>query len=107
MTRHTFHSILFLAGLAGLAVICWIGAGYVGSNALGVAVTLVIGACYATGGLELLRYRQATATLARARSTTPRRMTGWAAGSSACIRACAKRCACAWKASAWPCRRRR
>jgi hypothetical protein len=67
MTRHPFHSLLFVAGLA---VICWIGAGYVGSNAIGVVVTLVIGACYVTGGLELRRYRQATATLARALDDT-------------------------------------
>lgn len=71
MTRHPLHSLpLFLIGLAGLAVICWIGAGYVGSNAIGVTVTLVIGACYVTGILELLRYRQATATLALALDDT-------------------------------------
>jgi hypothetical protein len=63
MTRHPLHILLFLAGLA---VICWIGAGYVGSNAIGAVVTLVIGACYVTGGVELWRYRQATASLARA-----------------------------------------
>ncbi|WP_372018097.1 DUF802 domain-containing protein [Pseudoxanthomonas sp. 10H] len=67
MTRHSLRSApLFLIGLAGLAVVAWIGAGYVGSNALGVAVILVIGAGYLAGGLELYRYRQATGTLAAA-----------------------------------------
>jgi hypothetical protein len=52
--------------LAGLAAVCWIGAGYVGSNPLALAVTLLIGACYLAGALELQRYSQATSTLARA-----------------------------------------
>ncbi|MEA3082611.1 MAG: hypothetical protein QOC89_308 [Paraburkholderia sp.] len=52
--------------LVGLAAVCWIGVGYVGSNALALAVTLLIGVCYVAGALELQRYDQATATLARA-----------------------------------------
>ncbi len=65
MTKNPLYFLLFLAGLA---VVCWIGAGYVGSNLAGVAVTLVIGACYAIGGIELYRYRQATDSLVRALS---------------------------------------
>ena len=45
---------------------CWIGAGYVGSNPLALAVTMLIGACYLAGALELHRYSQATSTLTRA-----------------------------------------
>ncbi len=52
--------------MAGLAVVCWIGAGYAGANALALGVTLVIGAFYVTGAFELQRYRQATASLAHA-----------------------------------------
>ncbi|MGQ7932778.1 DUF802 domain-containing protein [Paraburkholderia sp. D1E] len=52
--------------LVGLAAVCWIGAGYVGSNPLAFAVTMLIGACYVAGALELQRYRQATSTLTRA-----------------------------------------
>ena len=66
--------------LAGLAAVCWIGAGYVSSNPLALAVTLLIGACYLAGALELQRYSQATATLARAvtgLSDTPRSLGGW------------------------------
>lgn len=50
----------------GLAVVAWIAIGYIGSNTLALAVTLLIGACYVVGGLELLRYRRATVSLADA-----------------------------------------
>jgi len=52
--------------LVGLAAVCWIGAGYVGSNTLALAVTMLVAACYLAGALELQRYSQATSTLARA-----------------------------------------
>ncbi|WP_434114261.1 DUF802 domain-containing protein [Paraburkholderia caffeinilytica] len=52
--------------LVGLAAVSWIGVGYVGSNPLAFAVTLLIGACYVAGALELRRYSQATSTLTRA-----------------------------------------
>ncbi|RKE37577.1 uncharacterized protein DUF802 [Paraburkholderia sp. BL23I1N1] len=52
--------------LAGLAAVCWIGAGYVGSNTLALAVTMLIAMCYVAGALELQRYGQATSTLAQA-----------------------------------------
>ncbi|MBR8220179.1 DUF802 domain-containing protein [Burkholderia ambifaria] len=52
--------------IAGLLAVCWIGGGYVASNPLAAAVTLLIGTCYVAGAWELLRYRQATATLSRA-----------------------------------------
>ena len=63
MFRTTLDLIVFLAGLL---IVCWIGAGYLGSNPLGAAVTLVIAAGYLAGGLELHRYRQATTSLADA-----------------------------------------
>ena len=50
----------------GLLVVGWIGAGYIGTHALALAVTVLIAAGYLAGGLELLRYRRATATLAAA-----------------------------------------
>ena len=62
-----FRKLLNLAVfLVGLAAVCWIGAGYMGSNPLAAAVTMLIGACYLAGGLELHRYTQATVTLTRA-----------------------------------------
>ena len=75
--KNLLNPIVFLAGLA---VVCWIGIGYVGSNPLGALVALVIGACYIAGGLELHRYRQATATLAAALaelSTPPPGLGDW------------------------------
>lgn len=63
MFKTLFHSTVFLAGLAA---VCWIGVGYLGSNPLGASFALLIGACYVAGALELYRYRQATATLVHA-----------------------------------------
>ena len=63
MSRYRLNLVVFFVGLAA---VCWIGAGYVGSNPLALAVTLLIGACYLAGALELRRYSQATSTLARA-----------------------------------------
>ncbi|MEJ2768029.1 DUF802 domain-containing protein [Mycetohabitans sp. B46] len=63
MTRFRLHVVVFLAGLA---VIGWIGAGYLSANLLASAVTLLIGAGYLAGALELRRDQQTTATLTRA-----------------------------------------
>ncbi|WP_431130548.1 DUF802 domain-containing protein [Variovorax paradoxus] len=51
---------------AGLAVVCWVGAGYVGSHPLALIVTMIVGAFYVMGALELHRFQQATSTLSRA-----------------------------------------
>lgn len=67
MTRNLLPAALFLLGLA---IVTWIGAGYVGTHALGVAVTLAIGLCYLAGAVELHRYRQATASLVGALADT-------------------------------------
>ena len=67
-----FRNFLNLAVFAvGLVAVCWIGVGYVGSNPLGAAVALLIGACYVAGALELHRYRQATGTLRHAVADLP------------------------------------
>ncbi|KVL65915.1 chemotaxis protein [Burkholderia ubonensis] len=63
MSRIRIDLVVFMAGLAA---VCWIGAGYVASNPPAAVVTLLIAACYLAGAAELLRYRQATATLAAA-----------------------------------------
>lgn len=93
----------FAVFFAGLAALCWIAVGYAGSNPLALAVTLLIGAGYLTGAIELHRYRQATATLARAVTHLSAPPPSWAPGSTSCIPVCAARCACASRASAWPC----
>ena len=63
MSRIRLDLVVFVAGLVAVG---WIGVGYVASNPLAAAVTLLIAACYVAGAWELLRYRQATATLSRA-----------------------------------------
>ena len=66
------RSLHYLAFFVGLAAVCWVGAGYVGSNPLALAITGLIAAFYLMGALELQRFQQATSTLARAvADTTP------------------------------------
>lgn len=66
MFRNPLHLAVFIAGLAVLA---WIGAGYVVSNPVAFIVTLLIGTCYVAGSLELQRYHRATSSLAEAVSS--------------------------------------
>ncbi|MDR5740403.1 DUF802 domain-containing protein [Caballeronia sp. LZ016] len=77
MPRYLLHVAVFLAGL--LAV-CGIAVGYIGSNALAFAVTIVIGACYLAGAWELQRYQQTTRALADAidrSATAPKSLGVW------------------------------
>ena len=62
MTRFLHHA----AFATGLAALGWVGAGYLGSHPLALAITLLIAAFYLMGALELHRFRQATASLAQA-----------------------------------------
>jgi hypothetical protein len=68
-------SLRHAAALAGLAVIAWIGAGYVLTNPLALVITALIGAFYLMGVLELHRFRQATDTLAQALAELPETLT--------------------------------
>ncbi|CAJ0822627.1 DUF802 domain-containing protein [Ralstonia flaminis] len=64
MSRNHLNLIVFFVGLVALG---WIAAGYVvGVNPLALVVTIVIGAAYVAGALELRRYQQATGTLTQA-----------------------------------------
>lgn len=79
MFRQLLDSVAFLLGLGA---VCFIGAGYVGSNLLALTVTLLIAIGYLAGALELLRYRRATAALARnisVLSEAPPRLEDWLA----------------------------
>ncbi len=49
----------------------WVAFGFLGSNALALLMTLIIGAVYAFGALELHRFRQASTTLSNALSAIP------------------------------------
>lgn len=63
MTRFLQYAVF----AAGLAAVCWVGAGYVGSNhPLALSITVLVGAFYLMGAVELHRFRQATSTLAGA-----------------------------------------
>lgn len=79
MKRTLLDSLVFALGLL---VVCWIGAGYVGSHALALAVTALIGALYLIGGVELYRYRRATDGLIAALDAPPGPdgMAAWLAG---------------------------
>ena len=59
------------AALAGLAVIAWVGAGYLLANPLALAITVLIGTFYLMGVVELHRFRQATEALAQAVDELP------------------------------------
>ena len=67
----------------GWAAVAWVGAGYLGSNPLALAVTGLIAAVYAAGGLELRRFDRATANLDSALAALPDTVTklgDWLAG---------------------------
>ena len=61
MPNNLLKPAVFSLGLLALAAV---GAGYVGSNPLALAVVLVITACYLAGAAELRRYSRATTALA-------------------------------------------
>ena len=68
MSSSSRHTVVLpaLAFALGLVVVGWIALGYAGSNMLAFAVSLLIGAAYVAGGMELLRYRRATSSLSEA-----------------------------------------
>ncbi|HRO58366.1 MAG TPA: DUF802 domain-containing protein [Burkholderiaceae bacterium] len=55
----------------GLAVVCWVGAGYIGSSPLAVAVIAAIVAVYLAGAFELWRFDRATGALQRELRAAP------------------------------------
>ncbi|QIM54745.1 hypothetical protein G9Q37_10765 [Hydrogenophaga crocea] len=63
-----FFAAAFALGLASLA---WVGLGFIGTSALALAMTALIGAAYLVGAHELQRHRQASAGLARALAEVP------------------------------------
>ena len=65
------RSVSVVAFLLGLAVVVWVGVGYVGISPLALGMTALIGTVYLTGALELLRFDRATAALQRALDTIP------------------------------------
>ena len=62
MNKHLYRA----AGLVGLLAIAWVATGYLRSNPLALAMTLLIGAFYAMGVLELQRFQKDTVGLGQA-----------------------------------------
>lgn len=61
-----------IAFAAGLGVLAWVGAGYMGTSLLALMVTLLITAFYLMGALELRRFHRDTQALQAALATLPR-----------------------------------
>ena len=83
MTTHLNRHLFTLAFWLGLLALVWVGAGFIGSHPLALAMTLVIAAVYGLGALELYRFRQATAALNQALaalSQAPAKLNDWLAG---------------------------
>ncbi|SNT35503.1 protein of unknown function [Noviherbaspirillum humi] len=67
MNRHLFAAAFALGALG----IIWAGAGFIDSSLLALAMTMLIGAVYGYGALELKRFRQATSSLVSALNAIP------------------------------------
>ncbi|MFL1467663.1 DUF802 domain-containing protein [Marinobacter sp. HN1S83] len=79
MTRLFF----FLAFAIGLAVMAWIGQGFLGSDLLALTVTAIIAAVYGLGFAELIGFRRTTHQLAERLSAAPdnrEQVEGWLSG---------------------------
>jgi hypothetical protein len=67
MNRHLFTAAFFLGALG----IIWVGVGFIDSSFLAIAMTVIIGAVYGFGALELRQFRHATSTLTTALTAIP------------------------------------
>ena len=65
------RTIFLTAFFVGLIAVSWVGVGYIGNSPLALTMTAIIGTVYVAGALELLRFSQATSTLARALAAIP------------------------------------
>lgn len=72
MNRPLLNRTFFAAAFAlGLLSVLWIGAGFIGTSALALTMTALIGGVFLLGALELHRYRHDTAALASALQQAP------------------------------------
>jgi hypothetical protein len=67
LNKHLF-TVAFCLGALGIV---WVGAGFIDSSFLALAMTAIIGAVYVFGALELRQFRQATSTLSTALAAIP------------------------------------
>jgi hypothetical protein len=59
------------AFLLGAMVVVWVAIGFINSHVLALVMTMIIGAVYVFGALELHRFRQVTSTLSEALAAIP------------------------------------
>ncbi len=64
-------SVSVAAFVVGLAVVFWVGRGYVGLSPLALGMTVLIAVVYMVGAMELVRFDRATTVLKRALSAIP------------------------------------
>ena len=75
--------VLTVAFVLGLVAVLWVGVGFVGTSALALAMSVVIGAVYVLGAMEIRRFRAVTASLQTALSHIPQplaQLGDWLAG---------------------------
>jgi hypothetical protein len=65
------RTVLAIAFALGLMTVVWVGAGFVGSSGIALAMTVAIGGVYVLGALEIRRFRTATSALAAALADVP------------------------------------
>jgi ABC-type amino acid transport system permease subunit len=70
------NGVLAVAFGLGLLSVVLVGAGFVGTSGIALAMTLVIGVVYVFGALEIRRFRAATAGLAAALGSIPQPLAG-------------------------------
>jgi hypothetical protein len=70
MKKHIFT----LAFLLGALVIVWVGFGFINTSVLALLMTMVIGAVYGYGALELRQFRHASFSLAAALNALPEKL---------------------------------
>ena len=71
MNRHLFAVVFLL----GAVVVVWVGTGFIHTSYLALVMTIIIGAVYGLGAVELQQYRGATAVLVTALTTIPAELT--------------------------------
>jgi hypothetical protein len=70
------RNICLAAFAAGLAVVLWVGVGYLGTQPLALAMTAIIGVAYVAGALEMARFQRATESLVAALDALPAALPG-------------------------------